>query len=227
MPNILGILKGSGPAIQFIKSLMLSGVPADDVLAKVRASGYDIIPSTANLVINYLSRSVIPANLTLQNLPVDVLPTISSIPLSLTKTLRNFSYLVKVTGESAFGGPDIEQYVTVSTNSLLTQEQAIDVATGIVEGGSRYPSVNNASGEVQSISQNAGGLLNLDSILPAPGPVFTAAEGDQKEALIANRNYLKVVASGPVTPLTFSVSNVQEASDAISTLQAFIDKYSS
>jgi len=225
MPNVLGILKGSGSAIQLIKSLMTAGVPAEDVLSQVRAAGYDIIPSTANLAINYLKNAVLPANQLVASLDADVLPNLASIPLSLTKSLRNFSYLVKLTGNSMYGGQLEDRYISVSTNSLLTKEQAIDAAVSMSSQATKSGGLNNSTGEVQSISQNTAGLTDLDSIIPAPGPVFTSSTGPQKEALLANRNYLQIVASGPVTPIVFSLTGQIKSDDILGTLNAFINKY--
>lgn len=225
MPNILNILKGSGSAIQLLKSLVKPGMTASDLLDQVNAAGYNLLPSTGNLVINYLTRAVIPANANLKDLQGNVLPNLASIPQGLTKSLRNFSYLVKVTGQSQFGGHFEDRYISISTNSLITKEQAIDAANSMAQENTKSGGINGASGEVQSISQNPAGLTNLDTIIPAPAYQFVTQSGAQKQALTDNRNYLSLTASGPVTPIIFSLSGQITPDAILSSLDRFIDRY--
>lgn len=204
MSTILGILKGSGPALQLVRSLLKTGTPASDVLDQVRAAGYNVIPQTLNQAIDYLTQVVTPADLALSSLGDSVLPNLASIPLTLTKTLRNFSYRVKVTGRSQFTNQLQDQYISISTNSLLTKEQAVDAAQSMVLGSANYGGMLGASGEVESIAQNSSGLVNTDTILPGTLSFGELPNAGEITSLSANRNYLKTVAQGPVSPLVFT-----------------------
>lgn len=225
MPDVLGILKGSGSALQFLTSLLKSGIPGADVLSRVQAAGYNLTTSTANLAINYLTRAVFPAAQQLAALPDDTLPNLASIPITLTKTLRNFSYLVKLTGQSQFSGQLEDRYVSVSTNSLLTKEQAVDAAISISQEASKSGGINGADGEVQSIGQNAAGLQGLDTILPAFSPILSALSGNIPANLQANKAYLNLIAQGPVTPIIFSLTGEITDEDIVANLDAFTAKY--
>jgi hypothetical protein len=204
MAGVLGILKGSGQALQALRSLLTSGVPAIDALAQVRSLGYTLIPQTAEQFTNYLTQVVTPADKALSVLSPGILPNIASIPLSLTKTLRNFSYLVKVTGRNPVTQQLSDQFISISTNSLLTKEQAIDAAQSMIGSSDRYNGMVSGDGEVTSISQNAAGLTNIDTIVPSFSIYDPEAPVGSIASLNANRNYLKTVASGPVSPIVFT-----------------------
>lgn len=225
MANILPLLKGSGSAVQLLHSLIKEGIPAEELLGRVKESGFEIETHTAHLVINYINKAIIPATEVLEKLEFNAIPHLASIPLSLTKTLRNFAYLVKLTGESQLSTQLQDQYITISTNSLLTKEQAIDAAQSLLGNGSRYEGLTNATGAVDSISQNAAGLQETNTILPAPSQ-FTSGNPEQlKNTINANRDYLKIVASGPVTPIVFSLTGQINSEDIIGNLGQFISKY--
>jgi hypothetical protein len=204
MAGILGILKGQGAGLQLLRSLLNDKVPAVEALAHVKSAGYNLIPQTAEQFAEYLKTVVVPANTALEQLHPSVLPNIASLPLTLTKSLRNFSYLVKLTGQSMLGGQLEDKYISISTNSLLTKEQAVDAAVSIASFGTKSGGLTNADGEVTSISQNSAGLTERDTILPGPAYPFSNNNEGKIQAYKDNRDYLKTVASGPVSPVVFT-----------------------
>lgn len=204
MSSVLGILKGSGSALQMLRSLLLNKVPAIDALAQVRAAGYNLIPQTAEQYAEYLKSVVIPANTALPSLSGNILPSVASLPISTTKLLRNFSYLVKLTGHSMFGGEMEDRYISISTNKLITQFEAVETAIALATNNTKSGGLNDAEGEVTSITQNSAGLVDRDNILPGPTyPLNTTDEG-KIQAYKDNRDYLKTVAAGPVSPVVFT-----------------------
>lgn len=165
MPNILDILKSENPAVQLIQSLVTSTLPASTILQQVRDNGLGIRTQTAYQVINYLRDVTIPSRSYISSVNLNAYPTISRLPLSLTKQLRNFAYEVKLTGFSNLSGQLQDKYITISTNQLLTKQQAIDAATGLAATTTQSGSLNGASGQVTGVTQNIAGLVSSPSAL--------------------------------------------------------------
>lgn len=225
MPYSLSDLKGFGSGIEYLKNLLEEGIPYSNALEQVNELGLSLIPEVSEIVKTHVLEHVIPFNLSLEELSHNVLPSVRDIPTSLTKLLRNFSYRVKLTGQSQFGGQLEDRYISISTNSLLTKEQALSSALSIAEDNTKSGGINGAEGTVESISQNAAGLTNIDAILPPPGPQYVIGPDEPRKALLSNRSYLQTIASGPVTPISFSLTGEIKSDSTVGDLGAFIKQF--
>lgn len=165
MANFLDLIKGEGPAVELIKSLVDTVSSGAEILRQVRESGLGISNSTGYQVINYLRDTYLPSTSALKNLANDTLPTINSIPKSVTELLRNFSYKVAVTGSDINTGETRKQYIQISSNQLLTKQQALDAASNIVEQSSKSGGITFDEADVESIQQNNAGLTDTNGQL--------------------------------------------------------------
>lgn len=206
MSTVLGLLHGFKEGAALLSEFLKQGVEYSEALERINELGVSLIPQVSEKVFEYTVNSIIPQTKELLELPGHYLPSISSIPSALTKTLRNFSYLVQVQGELQFGGQVEQRYISISTNSLLTKEQAIDAALSISGSDTRSGGINGNSGEVHSISQNAAGLTNLDTILPELSDQLNSTDTTLKQQFATNRQWLRSIASGPVVPVVFTES---------------------
>lgn len=177
MANFLDIIKGEGLAVQLIKSLVNTGIATSQILQQVRDAGLGIRTQTGYQVVNYLKNISNPGQETLQSISALAYPNIKSIPLSLTKLLRNFSYRVKVSGTHQLTGELVDQYIQISSNQLLTKQAALDQANAIVSvGGTKYP-LKDITSDVTEILQNNAGLISIDSPLNEPPSIRTIGFG--------------------------------------------------
>lgn len=213
MSTVLGLLQGFGEGVTTLSELLKQGVEYSKALEQINDLGIHMIPQVSDKVFEYTVKSIIPQTKELLELPGHYLPNIASIPSALTKTLRNFSYLVQIEGESQFGGQVEQRYISISTNSLLTKDQAIDAALSISGSDTKSGGINGNSGEVHAISQNAAGLTNVEAILPAFDPTEldsivspTSRFSSYKEQIATNRSWLRSIAQGPVVPVLFTES---------------------
>lgn len=162
MANFLDILKGEGPAIQIIRSLVNTPASATSIINTVRQSGYGIRTQTGFNVIAHLREVVAPATDYIKHVNLNAFPTIQRLPLSITKQLRNFAYNVEVTGVNKNTGEIQTKNVTISSNQLLTKQMAVDAAVSIADGSNRSYGVSGGSGQVVSVFQNSAGLVDDD-----------------------------------------------------------------
>lgn len=159
MANILSLLPGEWTAFSFISSLAKEDISSSEILARVAANGLTIRQNTGLNIINYLRNNTIPATKYLNSLNMNVLPSIARIPQSITTQLRNFAYTVSINGVSQFTGEQLEKFITVSTNSLLSKQQALDTALTMASNATQSGGLIPDSGSVVSIQQNSAGLI--------------------------------------------------------------------
>lgn len=173
MANILDLIKGEFSAIQYIESLASTDLSPSEILSTLSNSGIQIRRAAGLTTINYFRGTVIPSSKYVQALNLNSYPTIVRLPLSATKLLRNFSYRVKLTGFLKTTGELVDNFINISTHSLLTKQQAIDAAVEIAGASDSKYSVTGASGKVTDIFQNSGGLISpgTTSTIPTPGNV--------------------------------------------------------
>lgn len=159
MANFLELIHGEGAAVQIIKSLIETDLPGSKIIEHVRAHGYGIRTQTAYEVIKHLREVVKPAEEYIKHLGLNNLPNIARLPLSVTKQLRNFAYRVELQGFSKATGELDRQSITVSSNQILTKQQAIDAAVSMAENSGASYGVTGASGSVAGVYQNSAGLV--------------------------------------------------------------------
>ncbi|MDR5730668.1 MAG: hypothetical protein RB191_24930 [Terriglobia bacterium] len=159
MANFLDIIKGEGLAVQLIRSLIDQDIPGSLILKQVRDAGLGIRTQTGYQVINYLRDVVTPSRAYISYLGLNNLPNVNRLPQSLTKQLRNFAYNVQLRGFNNIDGQLTTKNVTISSNLLLTKQEAIDAAVNMAAGDSKSGGVTGSSGKVVSVFQNSAGLV--------------------------------------------------------------------
>lgn len=158
MANFLDLIKGEGPAVTFIKSLVNTDRSAASILSALRDNGLGIRTQTGYQVINYLRDTFLPSQEYIKSTPADQILNIARIPKSVTKLLRNFSYQLSFTGISRLTGETLTNYLTVSSNQLLTKQQAIDAAYGMLSNAEFYEALDNGELNVDEVIQNNDGI---------------------------------------------------------------------
>jgi hypothetical protein len=99
----------------------------------VRAAGLKIANDALRDAVR-LERDLVDRGSRLKFLGFDASPLASNLPEALTAIRKQYSFTVEVLGHPTGGGSDITQFVTVSTNKLLTRRQIENAARGAVEG---------------------------------------------------------------------------------------------
>lgn len=159
MANFLDLIKGEGLAVTFIRSLVNTTASAGSILRELSNAGIGIRRQTGLQVISYLRNTVAPATDYIKFVNLNSYPTISRLPQSLTKQLRNFAYNTVLTGINTLTGELSTRNITVSSNQLLTKQQALDTAAAMAESENQSGGLEGASGSVVSIFQNSAGLV--------------------------------------------------------------------
>lgn len=167
--NFLSLIKGEGLAVQAIKSLVSQNVPGSQILQQVADMGLTIRPNVGTQIINYLVESYLPAGEYIEALDLDSYPQLNKLPFSVTNMLRNFAYTVEINGTDQFDGGQISKNITISSNQLLTKQQAITAAENISAGDTKSGNVVDGEGTIVSITQNNAGLVTDNNPLGASG----------------------------------------------------------
>ena len=118
-------------ALPYIESLTAQGIGANEVLRQVTAAGFKIQRSLGLQAVR-MAKGIELSRDYLSSLKLNVQPNPARFPTALTEIRRNYSYSVRITGFDTYTGQTGSRYVTVSTNSVLTKQQALDMAEGIL-----------------------------------------------------------------------------------------------
>ena len=156
---LFDFLFGEGQALAYIIEGVEKGLGLEEIKSALDLGGIFTRANIVEQVYGYLQNAVLPAKQYVKQLQLNNLPNIARIPLSLTPQIRNFAYTVLVQGISASTGEIIERQITISTNQLLTKQQAIDLADELSQGETKSGGLESGAGEVTSISQNSAGLV--------------------------------------------------------------------
>jgi len=157
--NLSQLKSEFGEAFTFLEEAYELGKGFTEALGALRAGGLGIAESHARTIYDYLSGPLYESNKYVSSLGLEVLPTISSLAPSITTILRNFSYTVKFNGVTTATGEQATQYVTISTNTLLTKQEAIDIGAAYMSNSEIYGLEELNSGDVVDILQNSEGLI--------------------------------------------------------------------
>jgi hypothetical protein len=159
MAFLFNFLFNEGEALGFIKKGIAEGLGTEEILGALAKGGLSIRPELATNVIEYLGKTILPDLDYIKRLQYFAQPNLARIPIALTKTLRNFSYQVSVQGFTKATGELETHNISISTNTLLTKQQAIDMATELAVGESKSGGLESGAGVVTSITQNPAGLV--------------------------------------------------------------------
>lgn len=160
--SLLDFIKGEGAAVSFIRSAVEAGKAASETLEALRNAGLGIRTQTFYQVVNYFKGPVETARNYVSYLGLQNLPNIARLPKTLTNIAKNFTYELKVEVISSETGEKTTRTINVSSNTLLSKQEAIDTIAGIIEENpnNRY-SFEFSGAQVTNIFQNAGGLVNV------------------------------------------------------------------
>lgn len=161
MASIQDLIDANGEVVMFIKSLINTPASAASILNSLRAGGLGIRTQTGYQLINYLRETLVPASSYIQTLGADKLPNVNKLATSVTNQLRNFAYVVKFTGKNTITGETTDNYITVSTNALLSKQQAIDTATAYAEGSGQSGNFEVDTAEVATVTVNRAGIVDV------------------------------------------------------------------
>jgi hypothetical protein len=109
------------------------GLSFESIGGIVRAEGLTIANDALRSAIR-LERELVLAGTRLRFLGFDTRPNPLNLPEALTALRREFSFTVEVLGHPTGGGSDVTQFITVSTDKLLTRREIEESARGAVEG---------------------------------------------------------------------------------------------
>jgi hypothetical protein len=156
---LFDFLYGEGEAVSFIKAFIAGGAEPPEILAALDNLGLTIRKELAQNVIDYLGKTILPDTQYIKQLQNYALPNITRIPVNVSRQARNFNYNVTFTGFKTGAQNISTSGVTVSTNVLLTKQQAMDIAASMVEGQFKSGDFETASPVSVTITQNPAGLV--------------------------------------------------------------------
>lgn len=159
MAFLFDFLFGEGQALGYIKKGLAEGLGSEEIISALQAGGVSIRPELATNVIEYLGKTILPDLDYIKRLQYFATPNLARIPLSLTKTLRNFSYQVSVQGFNTSTGELQTKQISVSSNVLLTKQQALDIAGEFATSETPSGGLESAAATVTGITQNPAGLV--------------------------------------------------------------------
>lgn len=160
--NLLDFIKGEGAVVSFIRSAVETGKKATETLNAFREAAGKIRTEVFYKTFNYFAGPVAAARNYISNIGLNNLPNIERLPESLTKTLKNFSYELKVEVISNETGEAETRALNISSNTLLTKQQAIDEIAGVIEANpnGRY-NYSFSAAKVTNVYKNVAGLEGI------------------------------------------------------------------
>jgi hypothetical protein len=159
MANPLEILGFTEDILAFVVEKLNEGLSGSAILRGLQEIGEGIRRQNFFQGLSYLAKEAVEPRKYISALTLNAYPTITRLPQSLSKQLRNFSYRTVVSGFDVMTGELKTLNISVSSNTLLTKQQALDIAGAMAEQqGGRY-GLESAAGTVTDIFQNSGGLV--------------------------------------------------------------------
>lgn len=114
-------------ALPFLRELAETDLSANAILSRLKENGLGIRRSNGLSIISQL-RNVISTRPYVANVGVNKQLTIDNLPTALTDIRRNFSYEIRIDGRLDATGEKASTYVTVTSDELLTKQEALDIA---------------------------------------------------------------------------------------------------
>lgn len=157
--NLLDLIKGEGAVVSFVRSAVETGKAATETLESLRALGMGIRTESFYKVYNYFAGPVTQTRNYISNIGLQNLPNIARLPPSLTKLPKNFYYELKIEVVSSETGEKKNVNLNISTNTLLSKQQAIDEIADRIDTNpnGRYPYTFSGA-QVVNIFQNSAGV---------------------------------------------------------------------
>lgn len=156
---LFDFLYGEGQALGYIKKGLDLGKTTSEIIESLNVAGQLIRPDLATKVIEYLGTTILPDVKYIKQLQNFAQPNITRIPIAATKLLRNFSYSLTAQGINKATGEIVSQNISISTNTLLSKQQAMDMAADLAIGETKSGGLESAAVSVNGITQNPAGLV--------------------------------------------------------------------
>lgn len=136
---IEGFTANTRLAVPYLQSLARTTRTQSSIFAELRSAGLKFRDSEARVVIRAERAAMQGANV------INALTRSTPIQPDLmteaiTPIRKNFSHVIKVTGTDLFTGAPVNQWVTVSTNNVLSRAEVFDAAQQAIEFGAGFTS---------------------------------------------------------------------------------------
>jgi len=159
MPRPFDFLYGEGQALAYIIEAVEKDLGLEETITAITTGGLSVSAEKITNVYNYLQNVVRPADEYVKYLQQFATPNLVRIPVAVTKLLRNFTYKGAAQGINSATGEIITKKMSISTNTLLTKQQAADIMSQYATGGDKSGGFESAAVTVTSIQQNPAGLV--------------------------------------------------------------------
>ena len=159
MAGLFDFLYGEGEALPYIIKGVANGLGLEEITTAIETGGLSIAHAKIGQVFNYLNTVIRPADEYIKFLQQFNYPNLARIPLSVTKLLRNFSYQGEMQGIDVSTGEIVTRNISISTNTLLTKQQAGDIMGQYATADTKSGGLGSAAIKVTSIRQNPAGLV--------------------------------------------------------------------
>jgi hypothetical protein len=156
---LFDFLKGEGQAIVYIKSAIQHEIPVETLIETLQMKGLKIRESLTRQVYDYLGTTIRSDTQYIKFLQLNALPNVARIPVALTQTLRNYSYQGVAQGFLRGTNIIVSKPLSISTNVLLTKQEAADLIAEIATGPGADYDLESAVVDITGIFQNPMGLV--------------------------------------------------------------------
>lgn len=146
-----------------IKSGISAGETGASILKTLQDSGAGLRSQTFYSAFNYIQGQLLGPERYVQSLKPSSKPIIGLLPKSLTSQLRNLSYRVSFNQSMTNDKGQPTEFITISTNELLTPQEAIDAAMPFAQKYSDNLDPEGLEGTVTQITLNNGTLYESNS----------------------------------------------------------------
>jgi hypothetical protein len=165
--SLFDLLPTEQKIIGIVRESVALDVAIEDILTKVAESVTTVPTEKIQRIVDYFTTTVPQANQYLLSLPRTALPDPNQLAPNLTTQRRNFSYVVQVNGYIPGTSIPTKQFVTVSTNSLLSRQQAAQLGFSRTTVQSKYEEIIPVNADVVSATVSNQGIVGN----PLPFPV--------------------------------------------------------
>ena len=157
MPVVMELLSAAARlAYPYVRSMVEEGLSANSIQSTLQSMGMGFRRQELLSLVRGIKDISITRNY-FDSLREDYFPSLARLAKPVTRTLRDQSYNVRVTGTLLETGDQVERYVTISTNQRLTKRQIMDAALEMVSD----PSLGTPSGQLaELVSWHAARILS-------------------------------------------------------------------
>jgi len=158
--TIFDLLPGEGLLVGLTKQLSKDpSLSGRSILRSLRLRGLGIRTATFYQLLSYFRNEQTTGASYVADLGLSEQPIAERLARSLTNTLRNYTYQIEVFGRDEETGQPSIRNLTISTNRLLSKQQAIQAAgkMWVLDPNENYQGQTFEGATVVSILRNSGG----------------------------------------------------------------------